>query len=88
MLPDEYSVAFMAMKIGLCLIENSEEDAISLRNRIWLENGMEDKLKQELIAEMDSELEAYNLENLEDLSAEEVLNFYQKIKRCENGEEN
>lgn len=81
-LPDAYSVAVIAMKIGLCQIEGSEKDAIQLRNQAWLENGKEEVLKENIIDEIRNELSAYNFEKLDELPAGEVLEFYQKINKC------
>lgn len=77
---DELGVAIMAMKLGLCMIEGSEKDAIALRDDTWLENGKERSLKQELLDSLGSEVGEHNLENLESLESGELLSFYRKLK--------
>lgn len=83
LLPDEVSVAVMAMKIGLSHIEdpeNSEKDILELRNETWLETGKEDKLKKELINELKGEdLAPHDLRYLNRIPAEELLEVYREI---------
>ncbi|MFB6208561.1 MAG: hypothetical protein ABEJ56_00300 [Candidatus Nanohaloarchaea archaeon] len=81
-LPDVFSVANLALKLGLCIIENTDEDAIELRNRIWLQQGENEKLKESLVEEMKQEMATYDLDNLEELPAEEVYELYSKLNEC------
>ncbi len=85
LLPDEVSVAVMAMKIGLSHIESSEnsgKDVLELRNETWLETGKEDRLKEEIINELEEqELVPHDLRYLSRLSAGELLEFYRELDR-------
>lgn len=81
-LPDAFAVAELALELGLSVIENSGEDAIQLRNRIWLEEDKHAKLKDSLIEEMKAEKDAYDLDKLEEMPAEEVRQIYRRLNKC------
>ncbi len=78
-LHDIYGVASTAMEIGLSVIEGTDKDALALVNEAWLENGKHEELKEALIDSMKTKLGRKEIQNLEELSAEEVLEVFRKL---------
>lgn len=86
-IPDKAAVASTAMRIGICILESSERDAMDMVHQTWLETGKEEKLKNELLESLGSEIQRYDLENnLGVLETEEVLELFRKVRGVWNPE--
>jgi len=84
LLPDEISVAIMAMKIGLYHIEdpeNAEKDILELKHDTLLETGRGEELREEILSYMKEEDPLpHDLRYLASIPAEELLDVYRDLE--------